>query len=85
MSPYFPRFLSWGWRYPPSRVFLGKLAVFNGLATVICRKCFVLRSLDTKILKTENLFGGMRGAGLEAMPRPGLRTRYGSLNYRLAD
>jgi hypothetical protein len=61
---------------PP--VVLGKYSLFNRLAVVICRKCVVLSNLNIKILKIENLFGGVRGAGPEAMPRPGLRTIHNS-------
>jgi hypothetical protein len=67
----------------PPRVFLSKFPVFNGLATVISCKHFVLSDLKSKYLKTRCLFGCC------AIREPGGRTlvcaRRMTLNYRLAD
>jgi hypothetical protein len=62
-----PRAPGPGWvdAYPsPPRVVLGKYPVFNGMATWIYRKHFVLRYLNSKYLKKRGLSGGC------AMPEP---------------
>ena len=61
-----PRAPGPGWvdAYPSPRVVLGKYPVFNGMATWIYRKHFVLRYLNSKYLKKRGLSGGC------AMPEP---------------
>jgi hypothetical protein len=54
---------------PPLPGVLGKFLFLIGLETVVWRKCLVLRSLDTKIFNTENVFGGVRGAKPDKMPQ----------------
>jgi hypothetical protein len=57
---------------------LGKYSVFKALAAGISRKYFVLRYLEPKKLKTENLCGALREAKGERDAAAGLRTRNNS-------
>jgi hypothetical protein len=41
----------------PTRCVWSNLSIFNGLEEWFCRNWFVLRNLEAKILKTENLGG----------------------------
>ena len=46
-----------------------KLPIFNALGAGFCRKSFVLRNLEAKFLKTENLRGVVWEMERSATPR----------------